>query len=236
MRRPTTTYLRMTKRNSVLLLCLLCFNAFSQEDNSKYRQRLTLDLGISACSDISFYGSYNDMSVLFAPTVGLTYSTKLSGIHWLITGIGYYQVGDVYNYYTGRNYAKTDVRIFVNTVKIPLLYSIQFDTKKTTDFLLSAGPSFDIAIGESVIIPKEPLYNPIGFRNNVTQGKVEKHYFKLLNINAGMTFRSKKGKTNYLELVYYGTVKNLYRASSYGRGESSYRSVALKLGILLFNK
>lgn len=216
----------------VILLTISLLTSVSLYAQEKSRTILSLDFGLSASKDISFDDYYNDERRMYAPSFGLNVYSQIKGIHWITTGLNYYQIGDVYDYYTGRNYETTDVRIYVNTIKIPALYSMFFDKGKRVNFLIKAGPSADLIFGESIIKPKATLNNLDGFRNNVSQGKVGNRLFVPLNIAAGLSFKNKEGVTKgYLEVLWYGRAMNIY--DDFSGSTSSYNNFSIRYGVFV---
>lgn len=218
----------------VILLTISLLTSISLYAQEKSQTILSLDFGISSSKDVSFDDYYNDERGMFAPSFGLNVYSQIKGVHWFTTGLNYYQIGDIYDYYTGRNYETTDVKIYVNTIKIPAFYSMFFDKGKRVNFLIKAGPSVDFIFGESIIKPKTSLNSPDGFRDNVSQGKVGKRLFIPLNIAAGLSFKNKEGVVkSYLEVLLYGRAMNIYDDST--GSKSSYDNFSLKYGVFLTN-
>tara|TARA_Y100001956_G_C4101382_1_gene177825 strand:+ start:274 stop:795 length:522 start_codon:yes stop_codon:yes gene_type:complete len=172
---------------------------------------------------------------MFSPMAEISNSINLKGIHWLTLGIGYNQIGDIYKYYTGNNNGKTDVKIYVHTLKIPILYSLQLEKGKKANFFMRLGPSLDYVLGKSTIKAKEALNNEDRFRKNISQGFVTKHNLVLMNFGIGINLKNGAGDvTNNIELVYSGIAKNIFYTSS-SSDESKYQMIALKFGIAIPN-
>jgi hypothetical protein len=170
--------------------------------------------------------------MLFAPALGVNIYSSIEGVHGFTSGLNYFRLGDNYNYYTGHNDERTDVKIYVHTVKVPLFYTAFFDKGKKVNLFLKAGPSLDLIIGESVIDPEKTLNSPQGFRSNVSQGIVGKRLSLPLNAAVGLSFKSQEGKVkSYLEVMYYGRAKNIYDDDS--GSTSAYESISMKYGIFL---
>lgn len=211
---------------------LVSTNLYAQ---NKSRTILSFDFGLSSSKDVSFTSSYNDERRLYAPGLGLNVNFPIKGAEWFTTGINYYQIGDMYNYYTGRNYNRTDVKIFVNILKIPVFYSVFFEKGKKVNIFIKAGPSLDFIIGESVIKPEKSLNNPDGFRGNVSQGTVRKKLFIPLNFGTGLSFKNKSGiLSSYLEFLFYGRIRDIYDDST--GSKSSYNNISLKFGMFFISK
>ncbi len=198
-----------------LLILLFFFTSSHLYAQNSHQWRASIAFGVSESKDKSFGPDYNDARSLFFPSLGFSFYRPVEGIHGFSTGLHYFRVGDNYNYYTGINYETTDVKIYVNTVKVPVFYSAFFDGGEKLNFLIKGGPSLDFILGESVINSDKPLNNPEGFRNNVSQGKVGKRLSIPLNAAIGLSFKNKEGAMHgYVEVMYSGRLRNIYDDNS----------------------
>lgn len=215
----------------LLLIAVFPVCGLTAQDQTNFR--VSLDLGINISHDKTFPWRYNDGSALRAPAIGFNFFYRFDGVHWLTSGVNYYQNGDFYHYYTGYGSQITRTMIFVHTLKIPLMYSLNIGLGKRTELIAEAGPSMDLVLGESKILPDDPLYAPDRFRKNIPQGEVLNRRFMLLNVAAGIGFKNKADETaGYLKFSYHGNVAGLYDESP---GEvSTYENFTLKAGIYLF--
>ncbi len=156
------------------VLVLLCSTLSAQIKAQDFNKVWEVKTGVNISKDVSFDEEYNSSTGLVnLPFFGITHYSKANEKMWLAIGVEYLKIGDTYNYYTGINRQRTDVDIYVRTLKVPFALTFFNPSKESVSPFFKIGPSFDFILGQSIIEPDDPLNNPDGFRENIDQGSVD---------------------------------------------------------------
>lgn len=163
------------KRFCLLLIYCICLSwSLSGQGihtvlDSTQRSYLALRVGCNVAFISDHDKEYNIKAPLFPGlNAGFIFCLNLDPRWQFQTGLCFTQKGDLYSYYTGFDWNKTDTKIIVDAIEMPFLlkYYLSNSTALSSTYI-DFGPNFAYLPGQVGIITKETLNTKSGFRKNI---------------------------------------------------------------------
>lgn len=157
------------------LLSFISISTFGQTTVSAQKSSFGIRVGVNAAFISDNDKEYNPKAPLFpALNAGFIFDFKLNAGLQLESGLCFTQKGDLYNYYTGINWERTDTKIIVNAVELPIVFKVLAGPDGSGPFYFKAGANLAYLPGQVGIVTKKTLNTKKGFRENINDGYVQR--------------------------------------------------------------